>query len=303
MDTEPPHCPFRIEFPPALMEEIRRLVVDAFYSVPRGGVEIGGVLFGTRERTQVRIAAWRPIGCEYALGPSFVLSEKDRSGLSDLLAGAKRETALAGMEPVGWFHSHTRSDLTPRKTDLELYDRFFGDREDVALIVRPEHLQSTRATFLFRNREGKVESANLEEFTIEPARLPASARPVVPPAAAATPTVTPPTPAPAVKRRRVAGIWIIAALSAALAVGAGLAARSYLLPADESLIPASRPGVDPVGPAPVTTSSKDQIIEDLEKQAAKTRAELLDQRLRAKRLERSLSTVKKRLLSERGSLQ
>ncbi len=302
---ERPRCPVRLEFPCAVMEAIRQLVVEAFYSVPRGGVEVGGVLFGTREPGCVRIAAWRPIPCEHALGPSFVLSENDRNGLSNLLAESKWELALAGLGPVGWFHSHTRSDLSPRKSDLELYDRFFRDRADVALILRPAHLESTRATFLFRDIRGNVEPGVCEEFTIDPTALPAMASPetvqtVPEPSVAVVPAFLP--PAQTGERRAGAGIWIAAALSAALAMGAGIAARSYWFPM-EAAAPGSPRILNFAGPPTLASPTKDRIIEDLEKQAAKMRAELLDQRLRTKRLERKLSTIKKRAMSEHRSLQ
>lgn len=290
---EQPHWPFAIEFPSPLIEEIRRLVVEAFYSAPRGGVEVGGVLFGTKSRNGkrgcVRIGAWRPICCEHALGPTFVLSENDRIALTNLLAGSKREPALAGLEPVGWFHSHTRSDLTARGTDLEIYDRFFGHGEHIAFILRPAHMESTRATFLFRDSEGNVGSGACEEFAIDPTSLPAMA-PVQP---VASPSISTPAPAQTAKRRWGTRVWIAAALSAALAMGAGFTTRSYWLPAAAISVRAS----------PVTDPAKDQIIEDLEKQATNMRAELLDQRMRTKRLERSLSTVKKQLSSKQRSLE
>ncbi len=160
---ETPPCPFRIEFPPAMLDEIGRSALDALYLVPRGGVEIGGVLFGKMENGCVRIETWRRIDCEYALGPSFTMSGKDRRGLTALLE-------QSGLEPVGWFHSHTRSDIELSPADVELYDSFFPGKRQIALVVRPVHLEPARAGFFFRDSQGRMETAaSYREFTVNAA--------------------------------------------------------------------------------------------------------------------------------------
>lgn len=162
---ETPPCPFRIEFPPAVLDEIGRAALDAFYLVPRGGVEIGGVLFGKTENGCVRIESWLRIPCEYLLGPSFTMSEKDRQGLAALLK-------TTGLEPVGWFHSHTRSDILLSPADVELYDGFFPGARQIALVVRPAHLEPARAGFFFRDSHGRMETAaSYREFTLDAASL------------------------------------------------------------------------------------------------------------------------------------
>ena len=40
------NCPFAIEYSRRVLDDIRLAVVDAFFSLPRGGAEIGGVLLG-----------------------------------------------------------------------------------------------------------------------------------------------------------------------------------------------------------------------------------------------------------------
>src|SRR5579862_2732989 len=99
-----PECPFRVTIPATLLNEIRILAVEAFYSVPRGGVEVGGVFFGVREPDAIHIEAYRQIRCEYSTGPSFKLSVTDQLGLSGLLDQAPADPDLAGMTVLGWFH-------------------------------------------------------------------------------------------------------------------------------------------------------------------------------------------------------
>src|SRR6185369_576786 len=111
-----------------MMNGIRRAVVDAFCAIPRGGLEIGGVLFGSFEQGRVIVQAFRTLECEHATGPSFVLSDADRVRLAALLASAAKDSELAGLAPVGWFRSRTRSEISLSETDVALFDTYFPQR-------------------------------------------------------------------------------------------------------------------------------------------------------------------------------
>jgi proteasome lid subunit RPN8/RPN11 len=164
-----PDCPYRVTILAPVLNEIRIHAVESFYSVPRGGVEIGGVFFGVREAESLHIRAHRPIPCQYSTGPSFTLSVQDELGLSGVLDKAADDPDLAGMFPVGWYHSHTRSEIFLSPADLKLYNEFFPDRWQIAMVLRPANLKPTRAGFFFRDRWGAVKSdACVEELTLEP---------------------------------------------------------------------------------------------------------------------------------------
>ena len=45
----------RIEYSAEVLEQIRETAVDGYHRVPHGGVETGGILFGTHEEDTVRI--------------------------------------------------------------------------------------------------------------------------------------------------------------------------------------------------------------------------------------------------------
>src|SRR5436305_14073949 len=105
-----PECPFTIEYDAAVMEAIRQAAVDAFFSLPHGGAEIGGVLFGSETQGSVRILAFRPLECEHSRGPRFLLSDKDLAKLDMLLRKCTDDPLLRGLQVVGWYHSHTRSE-------------------------------------------------------------------------------------------------------------------------------------------------------------------------------------------------
>ncbi len=169
---ETPECPFRIEYAAGMLNQIRMAAVEAYYSVPHGGVEIGGVLFGSSEPGRVVIRNFRRIECEYASGPSFALSERDLEALERLLRETETDPSLAGQRRVGWFHSHTRSEMCLTEADLDIYHGFFPGPMDVALVLRPAHLQPTRAGFFFRDEEGQVHAeSSYREFIADPAYL------------------------------------------------------------------------------------------------------------------------------------
>jgi proteasome lid subunit RPN8/RPN11 len=161
----------QIEYSLPVLNEIRLEVTDGFNRVPHGGVEVGGVLFGAREGNRIRILAHRPLAPEYASGPSFTLSKRDEENLERLFAGAAADPALADLEPVGWYHSHTRSPISLGEKDLELFERFFPAPWQIALVVRPFRFEPSRAGFFFRERDGSIHAgASRHEFTLEPYR-------------------------------------------------------------------------------------------------------------------------------------
>src|SRR6185503_9042949 len=65
--------PVTIEYSVVVVEEIRREVAEGFQKLSRGGIEVGGLLYGVREGQTVRMMAIRPMSCEHASGPTFRL--------------------------------------------------------------------------------------------------------------------------------------------------------------------------------------------------------------------------------------
>jgi hypothetical protein len=128
------------------------------------------------------------------MGPSFILSEDDRSLLREQLRGAERDEELAGLQPVGWFVGHTRSPLVLSEREAEWFNEFFPEPESVTVLVKPERFQPTRFVFLTRGAEGKVA---LEPAT-EPVILPLSTQ------GGETDEATPAIPAPRVREPRPA---------------------------------------------------------------------------------------------------
>jgi len=162
-------CAVRIAYSPAVMEQLRLAASDGFNRLAKGGVEIGGVLFGVHDSDAVKILAYRALACEYAFGPFFTLSDNDRRALEDLLSSPNTDSDLSGMRPVGWYHSHTRSGILLSEEDLQLFQQYFPEIWQIALVLRPHRFDPVRAGFFFRESDGSVQAAaSCQEFIIKP---------------------------------------------------------------------------------------------------------------------------------------
>jgi proteasome lid subunit RPN8/RPN11 len=180
-----PECPFTIEYSPRALDDIRLAVVDAFFSLPRGGAEIGGILCGNWDGGRLTITDYAALDCEHAFGPSFALSPRDETQLSGLLAASSRN----GSRPVGWYHSHTRSEIFLSDADQEIHRRFFPEPWQVALVLKPHTFHPARAGFFFRDSSGGIHAeASYAEFVLEPL--------AVRPAPSGAPSKVEPEPAP-----------------------------------------------------------------------------------------------------------
>ena len=220
-----PASPFRIVYSPVVLDEIRQAAVEGYHSVPHGGVETGGILFGTHEKGVVRIQAWRPIVCGYSRGPSFLLSEKDEAVLKTTLNSCRTDKQLDEMEPVGWYRSHTRTEILLADSDLTLYNRFFAQPWQVTLIIRPASFAPTRGGFFFREADGRIHAENsYSEFILKPLLI---GRPPADEESAPQTTLAPPpppafepSPAPVVvpQKPHTARIVLITALAVILLV-------------------------------------------------------------------------------------
>ncbi len=165
-----PGHPVVIEYAFAVLDQVRSQAVEGLRAVPRGGLEIGGVLYGRREGNTVRIEAHRPLDCEHALGPTFLLSAKDEVALGALVAAPLSDADLQGMVAVGWYHSHTRSEICLTPQDVDVYDRHFPEPWQLALVLRPQKSGPTRAGFFFREGEAGLRTeSSYREFTVSPA--------------------------------------------------------------------------------------------------------------------------------------
>jgi hypothetical protein len=155
---EVPESPVDVEYSLVVIEEIRQSVAEGFQRLSRGGMEVGGVLYGAHDGRHLRIQATRPIACEHANGPTFHLSEKDLAALTAQLQQAENDPRLAGMQVLGWFLSHTRTAVNLQASDLETYQAFFPEPWQVTLVIHPGRGGAMRAGFFVREPDGTVKT-------------------------------------------------------------------------------------------------------------------------------------------------
>lgn len=139
-----------------LFHEIDFAVNEGYRKIPHGGIEEGGLLFGAIDEKGVRVEAFRPIACEHASGPSFLLSDRDLQVLHSQIENAASDPELAGLHVVGWFLAHTRSPLTLTDQEAGLCDHFFARAGMLTVLVKPERFQPTRFGFLVRRKDGSL---------------------------------------------------------------------------------------------------------------------------------------------------
>jgi proteasome lid subunit RPN8/RPN11 len=162
-----------IEYSRPVLKGILKHTVEGFDAYLAGGYEVGGVLFGEHSDNVVRILGFRPLRLEPPR-PSFVLSESDGARLTDLIQRARRDPELASYEVVGWYHSHTRSEIFLSTADTEIYDRYFPEPWQIAMVLRPTAERPVSIGFFFREDDGfvRTDQSYLEFAADSPAERP-----------------------------------------------------------------------------------------------------------------------------------
>lgn len=181
-----PETAFQVQYSLPVFHEIDFLVTEGYRRIPHGGIEIGGLLFGSRSAGGARIEAFRPIQCEHALGPSFKLSERDIAGLRDQIARVDHDPELGGFETLGWFIAHTRGPLALTHTETRLFDELLPGPGMLTVLIKPEKFKPTLFAFLVRGRDGEIKIDGTDRAII----LPLPGEPITfqpEPAAAASP--------------------------------------------------------------------------------------------------------------------
>ena len=233
--------PVAVRLHPEMVGRLTIAVREGFKALPRRGLETGGILLGTRHeagrQTVVEIDDFEAVECEHAAGPSYLLSDLDRTRLEATIA-AHRGGGKTSV--VGFYRSHTRSGFAITLEDQYVYDSYFGKASDVFLLIKSNDGGPPTGGFLIREG-GKIRSATpYAEF---PLLLNLSAPPASAAAVAVLPASDPiPVPAPTPRRRwnvRVP-VWAAGAGAAAFSVGLAFGVwahvpRAALAPGDSPL--------------------------------------------------------------------
>jgi hypothetical protein len=139
---------FFVEITPEVVARLTAEAWMAFKSVPRRGLEIGGILLGTVDRneetTTFHVEGYITVDSEHRSGPSYLMSEADLARLQ----GALCEHAD---DCIGAYRSHTRShELAPQDQDSNLLRQCCADADTVFLMLCP----SLKTATLFVHVDG-----------------------------------------------------------------------------------------------------------------------------------------------------
>lgn len=153
---EVPDKPISIELHRNLMERLDREVMESFNSLPKRGVEVGGLLLGkahSNDRLTINIEGYEAVPCEHRRGPSYLLSDSDRARLEKTIA-AWRSNPNKQVSVIGCYRSQTRDDFTLDEEDISLFKAHFSDPASVFLLIKPVRSGDNSARLYFWEHGG-----------------------------------------------------------------------------------------------------------------------------------------------------
>jgi hypothetical protein len=163
---EPEGKPIRIQLSLDVVDRMLATVIDGFGSVPKRGAEVGGLLLGSRSRSDgrldVTIDGYLPVKCSHRFGPSFVLSPDD---MEEFEAAVHQTGGV-----VGFYRSHTRDGLSLGTEDLQYCHQLFNNPDDVMLLVKPSAMKVSKAGF-FYYQAGEIQDRTDLEFPFRRSEL------------------------------------------------------------------------------------------------------------------------------------
>jgi hypothetical protein len=206
--------PYAVHYAPEALEQIR-VAVSSSAGQPAsfGGSEVGGILLGRHSEDAVTISTSAFFNFRHVHGFGFDLKEQDRAGLAKLLDDASKDPET---QPVGWFRC-VHGELSFSPTDQALHLRFFPQRWQMLLLLKPDKVLPTRAAFFFLNCGSALLIGRRHEFALNPAPLSAEQQPPdsVPPEPSAAKTTEPAAAAPDCLSDEPAGVVAAAPVSEA----------------------------------------------------------------------------------------
>jgi len=152
----------------SVIERINIEVMRGFGVTRRRGTETGGLLIGKIDRRAnppvLHIQDFEVSPCEYASGPSYVLSANDWQQFKE--AVARRQPSLEHeLYAVGYFRSHTRDGFAFDENDAAIFRAFFRDPIDVALLIKPYATRAADAAIFLQDKGALATDSSPIKFT------------------------------------------------------------------------------------------------------------------------------------------
>lgn len=138
-----------------MLDQVRSYVGESYVSRSGRGHEVGGVVFGRRLGELAHVAAWRPMPRGEDATAHFYLNERDEQGLKKLLSPSRSDSALKGLEVLGWFRSRIKGEAILDETDLAFHAKFFSAPVQFAMVIKPSHQRPAHAAIFMRENDGE----------------------------------------------------------------------------------------------------------------------------------------------------
>lgn len=126
-----------------LVHELGFEMLEAFKSIPRRGLEIGGILLGRvepgegeRARPTIFVEGYETVECEHEYGPSYEFSPRDRL-IFEQAVSRRRNQPPGEPRPVGFFRSQTGADPDFNEQDIGIARDLFSRQPALCLVVKP----------------------------------------------------------------------------------------------------------------------------------------------------------------------
>jgi len=161
-----------------VIDDINTAIVGIRSSDRGRDLEIGGILLGSIEgedsdsRPIVYVERFQPIISEHRRGPSYVLSDRDKKELAKKLEWWNNNGRKEGLQPVGFFRSHTRRGLYLDNDDFGVLQQYFSGPASLFLLVRPVAGSSSVGGFFFWGKSDIHREASYQEFPFDSRHLP-----------------------------------------------------------------------------------------------------------------------------------
>jgi hypothetical protein len=175
----------RIEFARAVLGEFQMeaLLESRGTAEARRGREIGGLLYGTRLGSLVRVLAWKRVECEHAFGPSFRLTATDLTKAAATHKSAGSEASTRALQLVGFMVSSTGSGALNREL-LRDIRTLLPSADQPILMLRAESVSNASVT-VHTGVDGDVKTCAPElKVEVSPSEALATAVPFTRPAVA-----------------------------------------------------------------------------------------------------------------------
>ncbi|HWD00042.1 MAG TPA: energy transducer TonB [Candidatus Sulfopaludibacter sp.] len=169
-----PERPVSIHLSIGMVRALSLQALEGLKSVPRRGLEIGGLLLGhtlfLNGRHIISIENYEAVESEHRSGPSYLLSDMDRQHFADAIANSPKV--------VGMFRTQTRDkSLELQPDDTDIFAQYFTGPDALFLLIHPAQMRSA----FFRAEAGRL--VLLHELPFRASDLPGEEMELAAPAA------------------------------------------------------------------------------------------------------------------------